>query len=360
VLFPVVVATVGEIAASRFGVDDQVLGYGPGVYMVALTAIVAAPYIGGLVAVDRLLVARKGFAILSCLTTAIWAGAGAVLSDGFATLFDMQATSLHTSAALTTGTMSLLVHLKFLWLGLRDTGLAAMQMGVEPRVVVESGITHGRYLAVEELSREQDHRTAASDLVHRTRRMFLKENDTGEFRFPVETVLGLILVAALMYGSYRWIYSQAHYAVAGGDSPTPVGVNSTIIPEGPVIDGAASTARDGAERFVFNATVNGTSMRMVYDDDIRLVTLRAEDALRIGISFPRLDFSDKIKTDKGLIDVAGITINAMSVGSITYRLVPGFVAKPGALDLSILGHSFLGRLATNHSQNNRITFTGTR
>ncbi len=359
-LFPVAVAMVGEIAASHLGLDAGFMASGGGLFLVVLTAVVAVPYLGLLMVVDRLLVVRKGFAILSCLATVVWAGSAALLSDGMATLLGIQGTSFHGTAALTAGAVAFLAHLKFLWIGLRDTGFAAMQMGVEPRVDADERMPSGRFMTVEELPPEETDRRDSPEMARRRKRMFRNLYDTGGLWLPLETGLALILVGVLIYASYRWIYSAGHGSVVETNDPTPVAVNSGSIPASPVIDGAASTARDGGGRFVFDATVNGTAMRMVYDDDIPLVTLRAEDALRIGISFARLDFSDKIKTDKGIIEVAGITISAMSVGSITYRLVPGFVARQGVLDVSILGHSFLGRLATSRVGDNRITFTGTR
>jgi clan AA aspartic protease (TIGR02281 family) len=261
---------------------------------------------------------------------------------------------------LTAGILSFLAHLKILWIGFRDTGYAAMQMGVERRVHAEAGIPAGRYMTVEELSHEASDRQDSPEMARASGRMFRNLYDTGGYRLPLKTGLALILFGFMMYGSYRWIYSAGHGVLAERDRADPIAGNSVAIPESPVIDGAAGTPRDGHGHFVFDAMVNGKAMRMVYNDDIPLVTLRAEDALRIGISFDRLYFSDKIRTDAGLIEVAGITISAMSVGSITYRLVPGFVARPGALDISILGHSFLGRLATSRLQNNRIIFTGTR
>jgi clan AA aspartic protease (TIGR02281 family) len=359
-LFPVAIATVGEVAASHFGLDAGFMASGGGLFLLALTAVVAVPYLGLLMAVDRLLVIRKGFAILACLATVVWAGSAALLSDGFATLLGIQGTSFHGTAALIAGAASLLAHLKFLLIGLQDTGFAAMQMGVEPRVDADQRMQSGRYMTAEELSHDEDDRRESPEMARRRKRMFRKLADTGGIWVPVETGLALILVGGLMYGSYCWIYSGNHGSGVEANDSMPVAVNSYTIPQGPVIDGAAGTGRDSAGRFVFDATVNGTTMRMVYDDDTRLVTLRAEDALRIGISFAKLDFADKIKTDKGTIEVAGITIGAMSVGSITYRLVPGYVARQGALDTSILGHSFLGRLATSRFQDNQIRFTGTR
>jgi aspartyl protease family protein len=105
---------------------------------------------------------------------------------------------------------------------------------------------------------------------------------------------------------------------------------------------------------MFDVAVNGIRMPMIYNDDIPLVTIRAEDALRLGLSFEKLDFSAKIKTPRGIIEVAGITISTMTVGSITYQRVPGYVARQGVLKENFLGHSFLGRLAAYRVEDRRI------
>lgn len=355
-LFPVAIAMTGEILCV-LGIDGALMSAGGPAYLAVLTGITAVPYSGMLVIVDRLLVVPKGFALLAGLATLVWAAAGAVLSSGVAAVLGIEASSVHLPLVLIAATLSFLAHLPVLWTGLRDDGYAAMRMGVERRVRAEPGVPVGRYMTVDD-PREGD--LEESPETRRSGRIFRRLYDDRAWRLPLEASLAVMMVGLTIYGVYHWIYVVPHGALVDREQTGPIAVNSDSIPESPVIDGAAGTARDSRGRFIFDATVNGTSMRMVYNDDIRLVTLRAEDALRLGISFERLDFADKIRTDTGVIEVAGITIGTMSVGSITYRLVPGHVARPGALDISILGHSFLGRLATSRLQDNQISFTGTR
>jgi aspartyl protease family protein len=263
--------------------------------------------------------------------------------------------SFRGAVALTAGVVSFLVHLKILWIGCHDRGFAAMRLGVERRVEGEPRLMPERYMDNEDLASEDDRRDASPKMVRRARRLFKNLSDVAWFQAPAETVAAIVLVAAWIYGSYQWIYRVDHKGVG-----IPLPARPELSHDLPVNNGEASTDRDAGGRFVFDVTVNGLTMPMIYDDDIPLVTIRAKDALRLGISFARLDFASKIKTGKGLIEVAGITINSMTVGSITYRLVPGFVARSGTLDENILGHSFLGRLPTYRFENGRIILTGPR
>ena len=62
--------------------------------------------------------------------------------------------------------------------------------------------------------------------------------------------------------------------------------------------GEARAARGPDGRYVFNARINGTDLPMIFDNDVEAVTLRAEDAVRLGVSLDRLDFAGSIKSGK--------------------------------------------------------------
>jgi aspartyl protease family protein len=125
-------------------------------------------------------------------------------------------------------------------------------------------------------------------------------------------------------------------------------------------DGEAIAERAEDGQFHFKVAINGTELPMVYDDDILFVTLRAEDAKRLGLVYERLDFSTKIKTVNGFADVAGIIIQTMTIGTITYHRVPGYAAREGALAQNILGHSFIGRLSAYRIENDRLILTAAK
>jgi len=344
-LFPIAVAVAGVITADA-GLRSSFAPFGlveSGHLLIALT-MTAVPFFGLLVAVDRLLIAPKGFLALGCLATVIWALLAAALSDRFIVNGFV--------AGLATGAAAFLVHLKILWIGLCDEGFAAMRLGVERRVEI----------GWQDLPRQFAHGPDVADarqapgLIGRVRRWLRKLRDFILYRTSTSTVLIVLMVSGWVYASYRWVYLGHHN--------NPPAVSVEVAPVIPVVevpsDGEATAVRDPAGHYVFDAEVNGVPMAMVYDDDVPLVTLRAEDAVRVGVSFNRLDFSSTIDSPKGPIAVAGITISSMTVGSITYRLVPGYVAREGSLDENLFGHSFLGRLSMNRRANDRMTLKGPR
>ena len=97
---------------------------------------------------------------------------------------------------------------------------------------------------------------------------------------------------------------------------------------------------------------------MMFDTGASRVTLRAEDAARSGILANKLEFSAEVHTANGRELVAPITIDSITIGNITQRQVRGFVAKPAKLNESLLGQSFLERLARYNVENNRLVLTG--
>ncbi len=107
----------------------------------------------------------------------------------------------------------------------------------------------------------------------------------------------------------------------------------------------AVAERGGDGSFVFDAVINGSHARMIFDTGATAVGLRAEDAVRMGIPMGRLNYSAKMKTANGTAEVAPVMIDTMLIGNITLRNVPGFVAKEGMLAENLLGQTFLARLA---------------
>jgi aspartyl protease family protein len=112
-------------------------------------------------------------------------------------------------------------------------------------------------------------------------------------------------------------------------------------------EASAGRARNG--HFVFEAMVNGHPASMLFDTGASVVTLRAEEAARLGIVVNRLRFSVKVSTANGTGLVAAIT-----VGTITQRHVPAFVASPGTLREDLLGQSFLQNLKQVRVENDRV------
>ncbi len=84
---------------------------------------------------------------------------------------------------------------------------------------------------------------------------------------------------------------------------------------------------------------------MVFDTGASEVSLRAEDAAKMGIAASGLAYSIAVNTANGKTEYAPVMIATLTIGNITRRNVAALVSKPGSLNVNLLGQSFLSRLA---------------
>ena len=118
--------------------------------------------------------------------------------------------------------------------------------------------------------------------------------------------------------------------------------------------GVAEIARRRDGHFAVDMLANGRKLTFMFDTGASSVVLRAEDSGRIGIDVSRLDFTQQISTANGMSRAAEISLDTLSVGTITQRRVRALVARPGALNESLLGMSFLEKLASYGVTGNRL------
>jgi aspartyl protease family protein len=151
--------------------------------------------------------------------------------------------------------------------------------------------------------------------------------------------LALVLVAAY---AYRVEFSAVASRVVGELAPP----GQSITLEGSA--GGARTVRirqrsDG--HFAARAEVNATAiLTMMVDTGASTVVLKAADADRVGIDTGALAFSIPVQTANGTTYAAATRLRSISIGGIEVRDVDALVAKPGSLNESLLGMSFLRRL----------------
>ena len=105
---------------------------------------------------------------------------------------------------------------------------------------------------------------------------------------------------------------------------------------------AVTASQDG--QFDIEALVNGTSVRLLTDTGATLVVLTHEDALRVGVDVDALRYNIPVQTANGVAKNALLHLQDISVGSINVTNVRALIAKPGQLETSLLGMSFLSRL----------------
>ena len=160
-----------------------------------------------------------------------------------------------------------------------------------------------------------------------------------------EAAQWILVAAALFVGIY--FFEDIKALVVASDGEMPSILTSRSEPDEKTDTGFSGVVRLKADRrghFVFTGKVDGRPVTFMADTGASIVALTYEDARRAGLSPANLDFSARVSTANGIAKVAPVTLSRVRVGSITLRDVPAAVAEKGALDVNLLGMSFLGRL----------------
>jgi aspartyl protease family protein len=115
--------------------------------------------------------------------------------------------------------------------------------------------------------------------------------------------------------------------------------------------------RNGGE-FIVPAKVNERQVNFILDTGASSVVLSAEDASAAGLPVAELDFTARVVTANGAATAAPVKIEKIAVGPIVVRGVQALVARPGSLNQSLLGMSFLDRLKSFSVEGANLVFKG--
>lgn len=139
---------------------------------------------------------------------------------------------------------------------------------------------------------------------------------------------------------------------------TPTALVSRSMPIAWVRQTSARRAQDG--HYYFDTALNGASasIRMMFDTGATSVALRAEDAAQAGIDVSSLDYSIISHTANGTTTVAPVRLDSLQVGGITHRNVRATVSRPGRLGVSLLGQSFMSKLAGYRFEKDELVLQG--
>lgn len=108
-------------------------------------------------------------------------------------------------------------------------------------------------------------------------------------------------------------------------------------------------------KFALHATLNGQAADMILDTGAVTVVLKHSDATAAGIDPTALSFDTPLRTANGTSYLAPARIKALRVGPIEINDVEALVAKPGTVSESLLGMSFLKRLASYEISGDFVT-----
>jgi aspartyl protease family protein len=117
-------------------------------------------------------------------------------------------------------------------------------------------------------------------------------------------------------------------------------------------------ARGAGGSFSVVTQVNGARIAMVLDTGASAVVLTQEAAKAAGLPLEVLNYSVTVDTANGRARAAPVTLERVSIGSITERSVPALVAQAGQLRASLLGMSFLNRLESWEVRGDRLLLRG--
>jgi aspartyl protease family protein len=155
-------------------------------------------------------------------------------------------------------------------------------------------------------------------------------------------VLGLAGVSAAASAETVVVIAQRApaYRAARAQAQAPVSVQ----PAEPAAS-AATIAKAGDGHYWADAQVNGAPVRFLVDTGATAVALTPEDARRLGLSLSNLKFGYKVVTANGEARAAAVKLASVTVGGARLDNVDALVVDRG-LDTSLLGMSYLGRLAS--------------
>ncbi len=120
----------------------------------------------------------------------------------------------------------------------------------------------------------------------------------------------------------------------------------------------AEVVRGRSGDFAVAAQINGSRVPMVLDTGASSVVLTQEAARVAGLPIEVLDYSVNVDTANGRTRAAPVTLDRLTVGGLTERAVPALVVQHGQLKNSLLGMSFLNRLASWEVRGDRLRMRG--
>ena len=106
--------------------------------------------------------------------------------------------------------------------------------------------------------------------------------------------------------------------------------------------------------FAISARVDGARVTFLFDTGASVVVLTATDAQRAGVRMAGLTYDVPVTTANGQTLAAEARIDEIAVGPIVMRNVRALVARPGALEESLLGMTFLERLKSYAVERDRL------
>lgn len=119
-----------------------------------------------------------------------------------------------------------------------------------------------------------------------------------------------------------------------------------------------TVAADYRGHYVVHPSVDNFRIKMLVDTGASVVALTAADARALGIQLSPADYKMTLNTANGAVRGARVNLREVRLGDILVRNVEAVVLPAGALSMSLLGTSFLGKLQGYEVQTGRMVLRG--
>jgi aspartyl protease family protein len=135
----------------------------------------------------------------------------------------------------------------------------------------------------------------------------------------------------------------AAFFIGGG---LPHARSDETAPMKPMIRLMAATELKAVDNghFVTEAEINRHTIRVLVDTGASAVALSYEDAQAAGLHPNSLDFDVPVATANGVTKAARVMLDQVEIDGVGVSDVEGMVMPRGAMEGSLLGMSFLGKL----------------
>lgn len=155
----------------------------------------------------------------------------------------------------------------------------------------------------------------------------------------------ILIFAVLLLGVGGFAARYADQALDAHPATPARAAEPVNEPRAPVSSGRSLMLdADRQGHFRTEARIDGRRIDFLVDTGASLVALRESDAGKVGIRPMRSDFTASVSTANGQVKAARAKIDRLELGGITVYDVTALVLPDEALNVNLLGVSFLSRL----------------
>ena len=119
----------------------------------------------------------------------------------------------------------------------------------------------------------------------------------------------------------------------------------------------AAIAMDRTGHFVADFRLNGRPIKGVVDTGATFVAINETTARSIGVRIAASDFIHEVRTANGSTKAATVVLDNVEIGQIRVPTVQAFVLKDAALGGTLVGMSFMSKLASYRVEGKTLHMT---